>query len=99
MSKNENEEKIESQLEFWKPEHKGQELSGEYVDTFAGNFGEQVVILALDDKKYVTPSHGFLVNLLRECVIGDQLRIVYDGDGKAKKGQTAPKLYSVYRTK
>lgn len=92
-------EEVVSTLEFWKPETINDVLEGTYVDLFKGNFGEQPIIETADGKKYVTPSNRVLVNLLKEVSIGDSVRIEYLGDGKAKSGQSPPKLYKVMRKK
>lgn len=88
-----------TEQEFWKPELQGEELVGVIVQIYDGQFGKQYTIRTEkeDAPDVVTPSHAVLQNRLLNVSSGDFVRIVFDGVGEAKKGQSAPKMYRVFK--
>lgn len=83
---------------FWNAEKEGDELIGEIISTFEGNFGTQYVIQKEDGEEMTTPSHKVLQNRLNECKVGDVVRIVFNKiEPPSIKGNNPTKIYSVYK--
>lgn len=82
---------------IWLPEKKGEELVGEVIEVTTGQYGKQLVIVDKDGNKITTPSHKALQARLAGILIGNNVRIVYDGQDLPKvKGQKGTNLYRVF---
>lgn len=90
----------EEGMNFVEWEEEGQEVIGKLVNKIE-NFGENdssVYVIENDKGKLISIwETGFLTNLMQNVKIGDLLKIVYKGLGKAKnKGFNQPKLFEVF---
>ena len=94
-----SEEKIEG-LNIWLPKETGEELKGKIVKIdIDATYGTQAIIKKTDGVEILTPSHKWLQNCLKRLNVGDNIRVVFDGDEPPKiKGQSPTKKYSVFRT-
>lgn len=86
--------KVESTVEYWKPTNEGEAIVGTLMSSKTNEFGTTYYIDTEEGIKG-TPSHTVLTGKLSQVPIGSTVKIVYDGEGEAKKGQSAAKLYTV----
>ena len=87
----------DSQLNFWHPEQKDEELSGEVVKREEGNFGAQYTLRKDDGSEVTTPSHKVLQARMEKTAIGQTVRIVFIGEVPSKViGRKATQMYEVY---
>jgi len=84
---------------YWNPTTEGEEVIGEITDMKKGEFGETFTIRKDDGSEIKTPSHSVLQDRMSRLDIGDRVKIVFKGEGEAKKGKNAPKLYEVFSKK
>lgn len=89
--------KVEVESNIWKPKVPGEELVGRVIKKTQGDYGVQVTVKTGDKKEVITPSHRSLQVRLNNIDTGDDVRIVFNGQGEAKEGQSAPQLYDVYQ--
>lgn len=87
-------QEVENTVEYWKPENKGETLVGTLMSNKTNEFGTTYYIDTEEGIKG-TPSHAVLTGKLSQVPTGSLVKIQYDGEGEAKKGQSAPKLYKV----
>lgn len=91
--------------QFWNPENDGDILEGVVVDAREGKIGDKETgksyLIENATGQYWTPSHAVLQNRLAKVKVQDYIRIVFEGEDvtQKKKGQNAPKMYSVFRKK
>lgn len=82
---------------FWKPEKKGEEITGEVVKQEDGEFGTCFTIKQADGTTIATPSHKALLNRMANVRVGDEVKIVYLGEDLPKqKGYKGTRLYDVF---
>ena len=86
--------KVESTVRYWNASKEGEQVVGILQSSYEGQFG-MCYLINTGDEVVGTPSHKFLQNQLREVPSGSMVRITYQGVGEAKKGQSAPQLYTV----
>lgn len=86
--------KVSVAIDWWKAEKKGDQVVGQLVDSWEGENGT-VFVLDNGEKRIGLPSHGFLVTGMKQVPLRSIVRVTYTGEGKAKPGQNAPKLYDV----
>ena len=90
--------KQESQM-YWNPDTINEELVGVILQSIdSEEYGRNYVIEETDTKKkYQTPSHKVLQNLMRNCKVGDVVKIVYLGeDMPTIKGHKPTRMYELY---
>lgn len=82
----------------WKPTVEQEELKGflkEVKDS--GDFGKQYLIMKSETEEIWTPSHKVLQNRMINAKVGDEVKIVYEGEElPTVKGNNKTKMYKVY---
>lgn len=91
-------EEVKGASGLWLPDKPGEAIEGVIREKREGQYGVQVSIEAEDGTTYTTPSHKVLQNKLRDCELGDSVRIVFEKkDLPAVKGHEGTRLYKVFR--
>ena len=84
--------------DFWSPKEKGDSIEGTIVDIMNGKYGRQLVIETTDKKQIITPAHKVLQQKLSNKVVGDMIKIVFDGQQlPSVKGEKGAMIYKVFR--
>lgn len=90
--------KIETNLNFWKPEKVGDEIEGEVLSRENDEqFGMQMDIKTPSGEVFRLPSHKQLQNRLREVKIGSSIKAVLVEELPPKvRGHNPTKIYDVF---
>lgn len=92
-------ETMESAKNFWSPKAKGEEIQGEVVEITQGMYGSKYVIKTATGD-WTTPSHKVLQSKLSGAIIGDIVKITYDGEIPPRtRGENPTKIYIVQKKK
>jgi hypothetical protein len=83
--------------QYWKPTEKGEEIQGEIVGVRESTYGSVYDIKQQNGEVITTSSYKALLARLSQVKIGDEVKIVYDGEDLPKqKGYKPTKLFKVY---
>lgn len=86
-------------LNFWKPKEIGDQLVGTVmkIDNDA-KYGTAVTIKTTTGDEYLTPAHAWLQSLLKRVDVGNNVKIVYDGENPPLiRGQSPTQKYKLFR--
>lgn len=84
--------------DFWMPTKQGEAIEGTIVDVMNGKYGRQLVIEGIDKKQYITPAHKVLQQKLSNKIVGNRIKIVFDGQQlPSVKGEKGAMIYKVFR--
>lgn len=90
-------DEVEPELpEWWTPQEADSELKGKIMRLEEGAFGVVATILQEDGVEIKTPSHKYLQSRLKNCEVGDTIKISYKGKIRPLKGREAEN-YTVMR--
>ena len=82
--------------DFWKPENKGEELEGEYIEQLEGTYGSTFKIKKADGTVVSTPSYKVLISRMANVPRNSLVKIIYDGEEPPKqRGWKPTKLFRV----
>lgn len=85
---------------FWNPEKEGDSVEGIIVAMETDNFGLRVTIEAPDKSTIILPSHKVLQTRLKNCKIGEQIKVIFEKTDLPKiKGHNPTKIYKVLKKK
>lgn len=83
---------------FWNAEKEGDSVEGIIVAMETDNFGLKVTIETADKKTIILPSHKVLQSRLKNCKIGEQIKVIYEKTELPKiKGHNPTKIYKVLK--
>lgn len=90
------EQKGESNL--WLPEKEGENIQGVITSITQQQYGLQVVIEDKEHKQLTLPSHKVLQNRLKDCKVGDLIKVIYEREELPKvRGQNPTRIYKVLK--
>lgn len=85
--------------DFWKPEKEGDSVEGVIILMENNNFGLSVTI-ERNSKKIILPSHSVLQNRLKNCKVGDVIKVIFEKMELPKiKGRNPTHIYKVLTKK
>lgn len=85
---------------FWNPEKEGDVVEGVIIAMETDNFGLRVTIEAPDKKTIILPSHKVLQTRLKNCKVGEQIKVIFEKTDLPKiKGHNPTKIYKVLKKK
>jgi hypothetical protein len=92
-------EKVESEKIFWTPLNKGDEIRGKVTEISQGMYGARYTIKT-DKGDICTNSHKVLQARMQGVVVGEEIKIIYQGEIPPKqRGENPTKIYDVFRRK
>lgn len=90
-------DEVEPELpEWWTPQEVGSELKGKIMSLEEGAYGVVATILQEDGVEINTPAHKYLQSRLKNCEVGETIKISYKGKIRPLKGREAEN-YTVMR--
>lgn len=90
-------EEVTGTSNIWLPEKEGDSIEGTIKEIKEGQYGVQATIFN-NDKSWTTPSHKVLQNRLRDCKVGDYVKITFVKEELPSiKGRMGTKIYSIKR--
>lgn len=95
---NENEWEEVKAGNFWNPEKEGETIEGVIISMEEGQFGKEITIEQNDKKMITLPNHAVLQSRMKNCKIGDVVKIVFEKIELPKiKGHKPTNIYKVLR--
>ena len=95
---NENEWEEVKAGNYWNPSKEGEEVEGAIISMSDGVFGKEVTIELSDKKTLVLPNHTVLQTRIKNCKIGDYIKVVFDRtELPTVKGYNPTNIYSVFK--
>lgn len=83
---------------FWTPEKEGDSVEGVITIMEQDNFGLKVTIEQPGNKSIVLPSHKVLQMRLKNCKVGEQIKVIFERTELPKiKGHNPTKIYKVLK--
>jgi hypothetical protein len=88
----------ESTGSFWKPENKGDEVIGilRAIEHEVGDNKSTLYTVEQADGSVNVWGSAILDSRMKGIMIGEKVKIVYQGLGEKKAGKNPPKLWNVY---
>lgn len=91
-----NEMKGESNI--WIPKKEGDDVIGVIISMTQQQYGIQVTIEDKEHKQIILPSHKVLQSRIKDCKVGDLIKVEYIKEELPKvRGQNPTKIYKVYK--
>lgn len=88
----------EVEVGAWKPKEAGESIEGFLlkVEENVGTNNSNIYTLEVDKKPVAIWGSTILDPKMAAVIIGDKLKVQYDGLGEAKAGHNAPKRFKVF---
>jgi hypothetical protein len=97
MNENENWEEVKAGS-FWSPEKEGESIEGVIIGMDEEKFGLKVTVEQKDKKQIVLPSHAVLQSRIKNCKVGDIVKVVFERtELPTIKGHNPTNIYKVLR--
>jgi len=97
MNENENWEEVKAGS-FWSPSKEGESVEGVIISMDEDKFGLKVTIEQADKKIIVLPSHAVLQSRIKNCKVGDRVKVIFEKtELPSVKGHNPTNIYKVMR--
>ena len=95
---NENEWEEVKAGNYWDPEKEGESVEGVIISMDEEKFGLKVTIEQSDKKLVVLPSHAVLQSRIKNCKVGDLVKVIFEKtELPTVKGHNPTNIYKVMR--
>lgn len=85
---------------FWQPVKEGESVEGTIISMDDEQFGLRVTIETKDKKQVVLPSHAVLQSRIKNCHVGDYIKVIFDKTELPKiKGHNPTNIYTLLKAK
>lgn len=83
---------------FWSPKNKGEAVEGVIISMETDNFGLKVTVEQSDKKMVVLPSHAVLQSRIKNCKVGEIIKVIFEGQDLPKvKGRNPTNIYKILK--
>ena len=85
---------------YWSPEKEGEAVEGVIISMDDEKFGLKVTLEQKDKKLVVLPSHAVLQSRIKNCKVGDVVKVVFEKtELPTVKGHNPTNIYKVMKKK
>ena len=99
MNENENWEEVKAG-NYWSPEKEGESVEGTIIGMDEEKFGLKVTLEQKDKKQVVLPSHAVLQSRIKNCKVGDTVKVIFEKtELPTVKGHNPTNIYKVMKKK
>ena len=97
MNENENWEEVKAGS-YWDPSNEGESVEGVIISMDDEKFGLKVTIEQADKKPLVLPSHAVLQSRIKNCKVGDLVKVIFEKkELPTVKGHNPTNIYKVLK--
>ena len=94
-------EEIKENNNIWNPKTEGESIEGVIILKNTGNWNNQTALALNDGKQLILPNHTVLQNKIKDCKIGERIRVIYEKEipSTDEKKKYGTKIYTILRKK